>query len=214
MKKGFTLAEVLITLGVIGVVAAITMPTLIAKYQEHVTVNKVKKFYTMMSQAVLLSINDNGYPPEWNSDKFYDYIRPYLKIVKDCKNINGCLGYDDGMYKLDNTLQAKYDNYGKNMYKYILSDGSYIWMRKSDPYCRANDFATTGDVCGLIWFDINGNKKPNTFGRDIFLLYVSPTGVKSISNNTCYKDSQGSSCLTWILQNGNMNYPATKSNNE
>lgn len=51
-KKAFTLAEVLITLGIIGVVAAITMPVLINKYQEIVTVTKVKKFYSLMSQAI------------------------------------------------------------------------------------------------------------------------------------------------------------------
>ena len=44
-KRAFTLAEVLITLGIIGVVAAMTLPTLLNKYQEVVTVNKVKKFY-------------------------------------------------------------------------------------------------------------------------------------------------------------------------
>lgn len=51
-RIGFTLAEVLITLGVIGVVAAFTVPTLINNYKEKVTVTKVKKFYLTMSQAV------------------------------------------------------------------------------------------------------------------------------------------------------------------
>ena len=50
--KAFTLAEVLITLGVIGVVAAMTMPTVIKKYQEQVTVNKVKKIYSTLKMSM------------------------------------------------------------------------------------------------------------------------------------------------------------------
>ena len=49
MKKAFTLSEVLITLGVIGIVAAITIPNLMGKYQKQVTVNKLKKINTVLS---------------------------------------------------------------------------------------------------------------------------------------------------------------------
>ena len=97
MKKGFTLAEVLITLGIIGVVAAMTMPSLIQNYRKKEATTRIKKFYSMMSQAVLLSTNDNGEPTEWtrkaqdgSSDKqsinaqnaydfFMTYLAPYIK---------------------------------------------------------------------------------------------------------------------------------------
>ena len=71
-KIAFTLAEVLITLGIIGVVAALTLPSVIAKYQDKVTVTKVKKAYAMFSQAYLSAINDNGGLPkeEWDCSKF------------------------------------------------------------------------------------------------------------------------------------------------
>ena len=59
-KIGFTLAEVLITLGIIGVVAALTLPPLIENHQKQVTVNKLKKFYSLMSQAVLMWQNETG----------------------------------------------------------------------------------------------------------------------------------------------------------
>ncbi len=64
-KCAFTLAEVLITLGIIGVVAAMTMPALITKYQKKVTSQKLKKFYTVMSQAIKLSEVENGPYPDW-----------------------------------------------------------------------------------------------------------------------------------------------------
>ncbi|MDR1327938.1 MAG: type II secretion system GspH family protein [Heliobacteriaceae bacterium] len=98
MKKGFTLAEVLITLGIIGVVAALTLPSLIANYQKKQTVVKLKRFYTIMNQAIRLSEIDNGPAEDWiypvlNDDYtsmrvFYDrYFANYIVStkVKSCR---------------------------------------------------------------------------------------------------------------------------------
>ncbi len=63
MKKAFTLAEVLITLGIIGVVAAMTMPVLINNYQKKVTAVRLEKFYTIMSQAVIRWQNEESITP-------------------------------------------------------------------------------------------------------------------------------------------------------
>lgn len=66
VRKGFTLAEVLITLGIIGIVAAMTLPALMSKYRENVAMNKIKKFYSTMTQAQLRSIADNGEVDSWD----------------------------------------------------------------------------------------------------------------------------------------------------
>ena len=55
----FTLAEVLITLGIIGIIAAMTFPIMITKYQKQVTVERLKKFYSVMQNAIRLSEYDN-----------------------------------------------------------------------------------------------------------------------------------------------------------
>ena len=90
-NKGFTLAEVLITLGIIGVVAAITMPTLITKYKKIETANKLKQTYSILYQAVRMSENDNGNVDEWSwtnegsqahIEWVNKYIAPYLKYTK------------------------------------------------------------------------------------------------------------------------------------
>jgi len=94
-KVAFTLAEVLITLGIIGVVAAITIPGLITKYRRVTAETKLKKFYTIMNQAVRLSIADNGefifadvsdVTDKQNAQKITEwygkYILPYLAGVK------------------------------------------------------------------------------------------------------------------------------------
>ena len=103
MRKyiGFTLAEVLITLGIIGIVASLTIPMLIQDYRNNVAETRLKKFYSTMNQAIALSINDNGDVETWDyfnheiRDKdentinrtydidksFQKYLAPYLKIV-------------------------------------------------------------------------------------------------------------------------------------
>ena len=82
MKKGFTLAEVLITLGIIGVVAALTLPTLIQTNKNKEIETKLKKIYSIMNQAILMAETTNG-PKEywtWNSAKncLEKYILPYM----------------------------------------------------------------------------------------------------------------------------------------
>ena len=93
-RVAFTLAEVLITLGIIGIVAALTIPILISKHRADVTMTKVKKFYSVMSQAQIMSINENGDVETWDfqSDNsggneymlnwFNKYWKPYLNSVE------------------------------------------------------------------------------------------------------------------------------------
>lgn len=68
MKKGFTLAEVLITLGIIGVIAALTLPGLLAEYSKLVVETKLKKFYTQINQAIALSEAQYGSREYWYAD--------------------------------------------------------------------------------------------------------------------------------------------------
>jgi type II secretory pathway pseudopilin PulG len=107
----FTLAEVLITLGVIGVVAALTIPTLITNYQKHQVETQLLHFYSTINQAFRLSIDDNGEPDTWAEGRKYysydenykivqDYVAPYLKNLgyKRCKSSSAhvCITLPDG----------------------------------------------------------------------------------------------------------------------
>lgn len=99
----FTLAEVLITLGIVGVVVAMTLPVLIQNYQKQATATSLRKAYSELNQVLQRSIADNGDPVTWNNSFDYGvenwvktYIEPYVKVISSgsCTNntSNRCLG--------------------------------------------------------------------------------------------------------------------------
>lgn len=160
-KNGFTLAEVLITLGVIGIVAALTMPTLITKHQKNVAINQLKKAQNTLERAVNLSYAHNGTADEWNwtletNDFVKLYLLPYIKIAEDC-------GISEEVTKC--TIESKRYNGSNNgfialMYYIVTSDGTKIGLRNDGGSIQYQ-------------FDTNGNKGPNTVGKDIFIGYYS-----------------------------------------
>ena len=104
-KAAFTLAEVLITLGVIGIVAAMTLPTLIASYQKKVVETRLISFYSKINQAYRMSYAENGDTVYWvDTNKTYSYnemlawleqyLFPYMKHynVKKCVSNIGQVG--------------------------------------------------------------------------------------------------------------------------
>lgn len=163
-QKGFTLAEVLITLGIIGVVASMTMPALIGKYQKKQTATQLKKVYTEMSQAVALSELENGDVKYWDytleAKDFYDkYIKKYLKKI-------GELTY--GQYKTQVKLKnlngtACSENWCSDAVSYYikLADGSIIGFSNY-----------IGNNYKSFVVDLNGYKNPNTTGKDYFVFTI------------------------------------------
>ena len=110
-KAAFTLAEVLITLGIIGVVAAMTIPTLMTSYAKHKTETQLVKFYSMMNQTLRMSVAENGDPDGWvvphkaytyeETVEFLNtYIYPYMKHLgyRNCtvSQISVCTTLMDG----------------------------------------------------------------------------------------------------------------------
>ena len=154
MKKGFTLAEGLITLGIIGIVTAMTLPSLIVKYQKKVTVERLKKAYSVLSQAIEMSEIDHEEVKYWNFElsvkNFMDtYLIPYLqKVASEEKNND-----------------IHYSN------TYALADGTTItgWMFNIGN-AEYRDITTFFRIT----VDINGEQKPNQLGRDTFIFYLFP----------------------------------------
>ena len=94
VKSAFTLAEVLITLAIIGIVAAMTIPALVTSYQKKITAVRVKKAYAELVQVIKLSEVDNGNMAAWDFGTYNDvnetrkflekYILPYYKNITEC----------------------------------------------------------------------------------------------------------------------------------
>lgn len=154
--SAFTLAEVLITLGIIGILAEMLIPTLMNNIQKQVTVTQLKKAYTVLVQAIKLSEADNGEYSSWtfpstpnsaNTQTFYDtYLKPYLKTIKQCPD-----GVDFG-------CGIPISDGGIN---YALNDGTGMSL------------VVEPDGSVPLLFDINGPKKPNLMGKDVFYFAIS-----------------------------------------
>ena len=212
-KLAFTLAEVLITLGIIGVVAAMTLPTLIANYQKQETISKLQKVYTILNQAFKLSEVDNGEFEYWTyngpEEYFEKYWKPYFKIAKMCNTYKEC-DYSSvtpfislrGIY--DNTVTVVEQNQRRT---FITTDGMVLIISIS-----------TGSGTGVdpvisnlnIFIDINGSNRPNQYGKDVFITDVTAKGVLAKGydlstdevNRECSKSEKGEYCLSKILRDG------------
>lgn len=233
-RLGFTLAEVLITLGIIGVVVAMTMPSLVAHYRDKQTVVALKKFYSSMSQALNAAIAKNGETESWGADNFVNSgdsdtgdtstddannkdverasISPFikeLKLLKDCgRKADGC--FTDVKIKRLNGTDDRNIERQTRYYKVILSDGTMLAL-------SGEELAATSNF--EIWVDINGSKSPNTLGKDVFMFAIRNNKFEPYSTvstgdmiNICSpfqnKDgaSRGYSCANWVLQNENLDY--------
>ena len=169
-KIAFTLAEVLITIAVIGIVAALTMPMLIANYQKRQTVVQLKKVYSELSQAVQLSAVQNGDIQNWNFqlsiDEFFNtYLSSFLKISEQSVGE----AYNNGIayYESSGNRELYLTNVYSNSRIVTLASGAQILMSTVD-----------WDTNPGYVIDLNGFKSPNKFGRDVFVFEVTPDGVQ------------------------------------
>lgn len=176
MKRGFTLAEVLVTLGIIGVVSAMTVPTLMQNYQRKSYVTQLHKVYNEIQQAAVMYMNDknalNLREAGLINDNSIDYwMKNYFKIVQDCTTSpSSC--YAIGDYKrITGTSIDIFNN--TNRKKYVLASGAVL------------HFTVNGDGKILIYIDINGKQGPNIVGRDAFAVMLYNNGVIDDSNPEC-----------------------------
>lgn len=227
MKKfAFTLAEVLITIGIIGVVAEMTIPSLMSGVKDQSTVSSLKKAYSTFSQVYTTVVRENGTPDSWaltedgaGAIKMYSYFEPYLKVVKKCSSSNTCL--PPGGYKYLRGDSSGYTAASFAEGSVILADGSLIKFEVLSSNCSLNRGSTPSlaNTCGGVFVDVNGNKPPNQFGKDFFRFYFTTVGTfpsgsaaeepgwGSFSSNCKDKTTQlGFGCAAWVIYNENLDY--------
>lgn len=161
VKKGFTLAEVLVTIGVIGVVAALTIPTLSANYQKRVLTTQLQKAYAELSQAGAMALAD-----EMGGD-FHQ-----LKTWKDGSFLEKFLKADDSASFADSYGMYNCSDCGENKFSEMLSGGNYHCgkLKSGASVCISERWNT-------VLLDVNSNKGPNLEGRDMFATGYGKDGT-------------------------------------
>ncbi|MDR1327391.1 MAG: type II secretion system GspH family protein [Heliobacteriaceae bacterium] len=166
-RKAFTLAEVLITLGIIGIVAALTMPALISSTQKKELEACLKKQYSIMSQALQKMAYENGkealstdYP---NANAFKSDFMKHFKVADECPQ-NNCVPYT--FWKTYNGNNVG-DIFGGP--QFIAADGAIYFFFFGNP-----------SQAVYIGVDVNGYKKPNKYGYDFFYFNLLVDNEKLI----------------------------------
>ncbi len=169
-RLGFTLAEVLVTLGIIGVVSAMTVPTLMQNHQRKTYVTQLHKFYNELSQALIqyqtdrnaLNLKEAGLT---DNNALKSFFQSYFKVVNDCgSEQEPCFAPNNEYRKINDSEQIGTRLSGGY---FSISSGASVGF----------DSFITGDRIASLYVDINGVKGPNIAGRDIFAIYIYNDGT-------------------------------------
>ena len=184
--KAFTLAEVLITLAIIGIVAAITIPQLIQNYKKIEYSSKLKKFYSTMQQAIELSTLQNGAVEYWDKKDYVNLDTLPDDASQEEIDAAKATNAKDG-FEFVNKYILPYIKYSK------IEEDQIVEFREGESY-RLNKiylsdgtfFFTKNGSCIDLIYDVNGDKGPNKLGYDIYTFLFSPdiTVRKNYFNTT------------------------------
>ena len=206
-RAAFTLAEVLITLGIIGVVAALTLPTLIQNHQKQVYVTQLKKAYSTLGNAFNKMAADEGVV-DWNQTycgQLYDLIWNGNSLQSN-EALNECF---NNLTKQMNVIKKK--EFGETVNNadwcgnVCQADNYYVFMTSD---------GVTINSCAYfdLLVDVNGVKSPNVEGRDIFSFLVDfsdnkiyPGGISG-GWKDCSATNLSTNCTAKVLIEGKMNY--------
>ena len=165
---GFTLAEVLITLGIIGIVAAMTLPAITANTRKSEATARLKKFNSMMAQAITLSESVNGDSIYWekNAGSFTE-------------DENGNAIYDNDLgpkatYKFLMKYIAPYIKYNRIEESVAFPDPENPEKFSKIYFADGSEAYVKNGVCIDFYYDVNGERKPNKSAYDIFTLGLCP----------------------------------------
>ncbi|MDR1168587.1 MAG: prepilin-type N-terminal cleavage/methylation domain-containing protein [Heliobacteriaceae bacterium] len=199
--QAFTLAEVLITLSVIGIVAALTMPALMANWQEKAFSTAKEVFDRRLEEATRQMNVKEALTGYTTTETFVDELKKYLKILQVCDTdpsscfapaiTNGDGSETVETKDLKNSSDLNKGNWGTKALGVGLING-YTAILSYNPDCPVLDIGAAGaqtTSCLSLVYDINGKSKPNKLGKDIYTLNANPF-------DTCGGVKIGSLCVS------------------
>ena len=194
-KPAFTLAEVLITLAIIGVVAALTIPTLMSSIQNRQLEVGLKNAYSTLTQALKMYEQDNGYPltvANLKGNELKPILMKYIKNVKDCgwgwtdadtdcipnnNNVSDPNNVEDTYLNYTGTAPIYYPHFANG--QFVMNNGMLVLL-----------FNNGVNTEVFISVDVNGyKKKPNRLGHDLFMFQLMgdgqllPAGAKNTNHS-------------------------------
>ncbi len=225
-NKAFTLAETLIVIGIIGVVAALTLPNLNHATGDKETVTRLMKAYSMINEANDRAIATYGPVSEWSQECRDDLNNCWLKrigeFLKVSKSCNEAGDEDEGTYSSCESLAKGNMSYDSVILQ--LADGMSIGSNGSCNYCDCgtwnnwNSNSEVNDLClDEIKVDINGpTKGKNKDSYDVFHFGLSDRlglipriddgDIESDVSNCMNQSHRADECTWWVLEYGNLDY--------
>lgn len=214
-KTAFTLAEVLVTLIIIGVISAMTVPGLKRHAEMEEYAVGCKKAYSTLSNATKMVEMEHGDVKRWgkldkqqkNLQKVYDYYSEKMNVIKYCQaNTTGCWEQSTLL-----TGENAGNNYGieTNAISFTTADGMHWSISGGDPETVGVGDAPDGSI--IVWADINGNKKPNQIGSDVFSFVIDPArgvlpGGSDNEYENCTSTGNGKDCAARVIKEGKITY--------
>ena len=186
-KAAFTLAEVLITLAVIGIVAALTLPGLIQNHNEKAWSTAKDLWEKKLTETVRRMNTDGVMTGHDTTEDFMNTFKNYMKVIKTCDNgdINKCYspkivttGKDDAPEEIEtdgltsaSSMGLKEWQTNTNTMSFVVADGTTVIMAYQPECPYADPIEDTGSQvsCMAYMVDVNGKKGPNRVGKDIQL---------------------------------------------
>ena len=183
-KQAFTLAEVLMVMGILGVVAALTIPNLQSNIEDQQIVAKVQTMYADIDQAYKVALKK--YDDNWENSSYAPRVLEFMNTKSICDNNNASSCFADTIYVYKDNDGFPFDS--KNI-SAIFNDGSSIYFR-------------TNEKDAL--FDIDGKDKGyNTLGIDIFRISFGENGLE-LDTETNF--SSVNNYTSWIIKFNNVDY--------
>ena len=192
-KAAFTLAEVLITLAIIGIVAALTIPTLIQNFQQEAWDTASEVFQRKLEESLKVMNVQGTLAGYTTTEAFVDELSKHIKITRICDNddITTCFadkvtwGTENEEVEMADVKRASHfgqDSWGTNTVGVQFANGVNAVLAYN-PECVQNQFSNqiTGTSCLAILYDVDGFKNPNTQNKDLRSINVSSLGGSSCS---------------------------------
>lgn len=180
-RLAFTLAEVLITIGIIGIIATMTLPTLLQKKTNRELETALQKNYAILQTALEKASYDYGErltPSNAYYRKLKNILMEQLKTAKDCQYTK-CIPPGKEENENGEVIDYVYNNYKTfnkkhTVQTYYFDDGQFL-LNDGTLYMLENSYIVNSSI--YITIDINGmSKKPNSWGHDLFTFQITENG--------------------------------------